>query len=49
MFSAIIVVSAIAFIVYRGTVEQARQDEYYQQEAEAQRQRAAEHDARMGR
>ena len=50
MFETIVIVVAIlAFIGYRQAVDQKRNDEYYQQQAEAERQRAREHDIRMGR
>ena len=49
MLDAIIIVGIIGFFVYLSIREQARQDEYYQEQAEAERQRAREHDIRMGR
>jgi hypothetical protein len=49
MFTTIVIIGIVGWFIWSGVAEQARQDEYYQQESEAQRQRSREHDVRMGR
>ena len=49
MFTTIAIIAAVAFVCHCRAADQARRDEYYQEQAEAERQRAIEHDARMGR